>query len=56
MLANGRLRELIPDLRPIAAAVANPSATLTKELSAENQNDVFMLLFQAFGDRHFGKD
>ena len=45
MLAPGRLRELIPRL--IAAAAANPSATLMKELSAENQNDVFMLVISS---------
>jgi Fusaric acid resistance protein-like len=55
MLAPDRLRVLIPDPRPIAAAAANPSATLMKELSAENQNDVFMLLISSVRRSTFQK-
>jgi hypothetical protein len=47
MLAPGWLRDLITDPRPIAAAAAKPSATPIKELSAENQNDVFMLFISS---------
>jgi hypothetical protein len=56
MLAHGRLRELIPDPRLIAAAAANPSATLMKELRVENQNDVFMLLISSVRRSAFQKD
>ena len=53
MLAPGRVRELIRDRRDTAAAVANAITALTNGLSAANQKLVFMLLSQAFEERHF---
>src|SRR5713101_6583377 len=49
MLAHGRLRELIPDPRPIAAAAAVAKATtaLTNGLSATNQKPVLMLFISS---------
>jgi hypothetical protein len=48
MLAPGRFLELIRDRRDIAAAVANATTALTHELSATNQQFVFILLISSF--------
>ena len=53
MLAPARVLELVRDPRVIAAAVTNATTAPIIGLSAANQKFVFMLISQAFKDRHF---
>jgi hypothetical protein len=53
MLAPDGLPGSFQEARIIAAAAANAITALTTWLSAANQKFVFMLISQAFEDRHF---
>jgi hypothetical protein len=55
MPALGPVRELNKNLPIIAAAATTPTTASMKGLDAQTQRVVFMLLFQAFEDRHFTK-